>query len=73
MDRTCHSQKPAISSLVSVKGPSVTVGGEHYAGFGQLFIELTHGFEDFPVRHDAGFGFLVGFDDYQASHCLVSF
>src|SRR6266851_2584208 len=26
MDLTCHSQKPAISSLVSVKGPSMTVG-----------------------------------------------
>ena len=25
MDFTCHSQKPAISSLVSVNGPSVTV------------------------------------------------
>src|SRR3984893_10799983 len=25
MDFTCHSQKPAMSSLVSVKGPSVTV------------------------------------------------
>src|SRR5712692_442016 len=26
IDLTCHSQKPAISSLVSVKGPSITVG-----------------------------------------------
>src|SRR5262249_2372575 len=26
IDRTCHNQKPAISSLDSVKGPSVTVG-----------------------------------------------
>src|SRR5882762_7412083 len=25
IDLTCHSQKPAISSLVSVKGPSITV------------------------------------------------
>src|SRR5262249_28311218 len=25
-DRTCHSQKPASSSLVSEKGPSTTVG-----------------------------------------------
>src|SRR6266571_4276466 len=25
MDLTCHSQKPAISSLVSLKGPSITV------------------------------------------------
>src|SRR6266851_187383 len=26
LDLTCHSQKPAISSLASVKGPSITVG-----------------------------------------------
>src|ERR1700721_428984 len=26
MERTCQSQKPAMSSLVSAKGPSVTVG-----------------------------------------------
>ena len=49
------------------------LGGEHYAGFGQLFVKLSHGFEELLARHDAGFGLFVGFDDYQASHGGVSF
>ena len=50
-DFTCHSQKPATSSFVSVNGPSITVrfaAREADAG------ALGGGVEAFARQHDAG-------------------
>src|SRR5438045_4135327 len=80
MDFTCHSQKPAISSLVSVNGPSVTVllpppnltrtpfALEHPAGLHQLFVELAHLGEKLPAGQHAGLRLLVRLHDHHDSH-----
>src|SRR5687768_18203266 len=40
-DFTCHSQKPAISSSVSVKGPSMTVRSEEHTSELQSRLHLV--------------------------------
>jgi len=51
MERTCQSQKPAISSLVSAKGPSITVRFEPEK---RTRLPLETGLETFGGEQDAG-------------------
>src|SRR2546426_10577013 len=74
LDFTWNIQKPAISSLGSAKGPSMTVAfppenfTRAHAGLHQLLIVLPHVGEELLARHDAGFGVLVGSHLDHESH-----
>src|SRR5437773_7241835 len=81
-------QYPVMSSLVSAKGPSMTVrltpenlmraplepgAIEEYAGFHQLLVVLADRGKEIFARHDACFRVLAGLHNHHESHGHVSF
>ena len=80
-------QYPVMSSLVSAKGPSMTVrltpenlmraplepgAIEEYAGFHQLLVVLADRGKEIFARHDACFRVLAGLHNHHESHGHVS-
>jgi hypothetical protein len=71
-------QKPAISSLVSAKGPSTfragmqPVAGQHHARLHELLVVFPHVGEELLAGHHACFTLFARFDDDHESHCRIS-